>query len=502
MNLFLGVLFFRLLEILIIIILFRMLTLNSFSVFSLKRYRDKIVSLQPKNILFELYKLKKNLSLNMECEISDVVSDIVIPLVFKEETSLENDNMRVLSLFSGCGGMDLGFEGGFICHKKSVNPHLDWISEPVNDNWVRLKRTKFRTVFANDILKDARTAWVGYMRRFGYSDSIYHLDSIINLVKLHQAKCNIFPENIDIVTGGFPCQDFSVSGKRKGFDSDRSHDGTIRTSDVPSEETRGKLYFWMKRVIDITKPKMFIAENVKGLVNLGNVMDIIRMDFSQADDDGYIVFDPQILNAGDYGVPETRERVIFIGVRKNALKDSVRKLFESGNIPEKYNPYPIPTHGFTKKEAELLPPVVCQDIFEGLKEPEDSIDLSQKFYSRAKYMGEHCQGQKEISIKSLAPTIRSEHHGNIEYRRLSREHGGVIFDELDRGMVERRLTPRECALIQTFPPDYPFVSRLPYSRKLALSPSGAYRVIGNAVPPVLAYNIANRLQNLWNLYFK
>ena len=117
-------------------------------------------------------------------------------------------------------------------------------------------------------------------------------------------------------------------------------------------------------------------------------------------------------------------------------------------------------------------------------------------------MGEHCQGQKEISIKSLAPTIISEHHGNIEYRRLSREHGGVIFDELDSGMVERRLTPRECALIQTFPPDYPFVSRLPYSRKLALSPSGAYRVIGNAVPPVLAYNIANRLQNLWNLYFK
>ncbi len=446
--------------------------------------------------------VKKKSYLYEEREVSDIVSDMNIPLLFEDELPASGRNLRVLSLFSGCGGMDLGFEGGFICHAKSVNPESGWISSALNENWVRLKRTRFRTVFANDILKEAKLAWSNYMRRFGYPDTIYHLESVVDLVKLHYAKCEIFPENIDVVTGGFPCQDFSVAGKRKGFDSNKNHDGTLRENDEPSEETRGRLYFWMKQVIDITKPKVFIAENVKGLVNLGNVRDIIRRDFEKADDDGYIVFNPQVLHAGDYGVPETRERVIFIGVRKSALKEDVKAILESEDIPAEYNPYPRPTHGVTVQDNSLLPPVVCRDILSDLREPDDSLDLSQKIYSRAKYMGAHCQGQKEINMDGLSPTIRSEHHGNIEYRRLSKEHGGVMFDELNRGLEERRLTPRECALIQTFPPDYPFVGRAGYSKKLALSSSSAYKIIGNAVPPMLAYNIANRLQELWDIYFK
>ena len=116
-------------------------------------------------------------------------------------------------------------------------------------------------------------------------------------------------------------------------------------------------------------------------------------------------------------------------------------------------------------------------------------------------MGKHCQGQSEIKIDGLGPTIRSEHHGNIEFRRLSEEHGGKIKDELDKGLVERRLTPRECALIQTFPPDYAFVRYKGYSRSFQVNQSGAYKVIGNAVPPMLAYNIARRIQELWDLYF-
>lgn len=116
-------------------------------------------------------------------------------------------------------------------------------------------------------------------------------------------------------------------------------------------------------------------------------------------------------------------------------------------------------------------------------------------------MGKHCQGQNEIKIDGLAPTIRSEHHGNIEYRRLSEEHGGQHRQELNEGKRERRLTPRECALIQTFPPDYPFVFYKGYTKNFEVSPSGAYKVIGNAVPPMLAFNIANRLQELWPKYF-
>ncbi len=423
--------------------------------------------------------------------------------------------LRMLSLFSGCGGMDLGFEGGFICHRRSVPEDSPWIQRAVNDDWVLLRRNRFSTVFANDILREAKTAWGNYMERFGKDPAIYRFQSIVDLVKKHQENQErlangepreevepVFPEGIDLVTGGFPCQDFSVAGKRAGFDSGKMHDGSKREGDVPSEETRGKLYFWMKQVIDIVKPKVFVAENVKGLVSLGEAKEIIQRDFSGADGNGYIVLDPQVLHAGDFGVPETRERVIFIGIRKSALRPEVRAEYErTGKLPA--DPYPAPTHSHTAGRAEgLLPPVSCREVFASLREPESTSDLSQRHYSQAKYMGSHCQGQSEVAIDGLGPTIRSEHHGNIEYRRLSAEHGGTMADELARGLRERRLTPRECALIQTFPPDYPFVTPATEgSAKFGLSPSGAYKVIGNAVPPMLAYNIARRLQEIWPAYF-
>ena len=408
---------------------------------------------------------------------------------------------RLLSLFSGCGGMDLGFEGAFICHKNSVQSDSGWIDRDIDRNWTLLKKNKFTTVFANDILEEAYLTWNQYMSRFGKDSSIYHLESIVDLVKDHLKGEKVFPDNIDIVTGGFPCQDFSIAGKRLGFNSVTSHDGSKLPEETPSEENRGKLYYWMKQVIDIVKPKVFIAENVKGLTNLGDVKDIIQRDFARADGDGYIVLPPRVLHAGDYGVPETRERVIFIGIRRSALKPEVREALESEAIPKEYDPYPPQTHKYTKDSQGYLPPVSCKDVFEGLKEPIDTEDLSQKYYSKAKYMGKHCQGQAEIHLDGLGPTIRSEHHGNIEYRRLSIEHGGKMTGELKAGLPERRLTPRECALIQTFPPDYPFVSFKEDSKRFKVSQSGAYKVIGNAVPPLLAYNIARRLQDLWPVYF-
>ncbi len=408
----------------------------------------------------------------------------------------------MLSLFSGCGGMDLGFEGAFICNRKSVPSGSDWIERDVDKDWVMLKKNRFSTVFANDILEEAYLTWNQYMGRFGKEPSIYHLESIVDLVKRQHSGEKVFPENIDVVTGGFPCQDFSVAGKRLGFNSVTSHDGTKLPEETPSEENRGKLYFWMKQVIDIVKPKVFIAENVKGLTNLGNVKEIIQRDFAQADGDGYIVLPPRVLHAGDYGVPESRERVIFIGTRRSALKQEIREALERETIPAEFDPYPPQTHKYTKDSNGILPPVSCRNVFEGLKEPEDSTDLSQRYYSKAKYMGKHCQGQAEIHLDGLGPTIRSEHHGNIEYRRLSVEHGGKLTDELSAGLPERRLTPRECALIQTFPPDYPFVSFKEDSKRFKVSQSGAYKVIGNAVPPMLAYNIARRLQSLWPVIFK
>ena len=435
-------------------------------------------------------------------EKSDFLSDIQLSINFPIAQTAENSKKhRVLSLFSGCGGMDLGFEGGFIANAKSFSTDSPFVERVVRNGWVMLRRTDFTTVFANDILPEAETAWTTYMSRFGHTPEMYHRVSIVDLVKMHNNGVDVFPRDIDVVTGGFPCQDFSVAGKRKGFDSDKNDMGVKRNENAPSEETRGKLYYWMKQVIDIVRPKVFVAENVKGLVNLGDVKDIIQRDFASADGNGYIVLPPQVLNAGNYGVPESRERVIFIGIRKDVLRTEALAALTSESIPDEYNPYPRPTHAGNTTQPGLLPKVTTYDVLKYLPEPADAVDPSQRIYSKAKFQTNGSQGQTEIKLDGLGPTIRSEHHGNIEYRRLSAEHGGKHIAELNNGMHERRLTPRECALIQTFPPDFRFVMHDKDGRKYRLSSSGAYKVIGNAVPPVLAFNIAIRLQNLWDKYF-
>lgn len=406
--------------------------------------------------------------------------------------------MNVLSLFSGCGGMDIGFEGDFKCLKKSVNTNLhpDWIIEDLG-KWVRLAPTCFKTVFANDIRKDAKAAWTTYFdKRTSDPDTIYHLDSIVDLVKRAQAGEKIFPDNIDIVTGGFPCQDFSIAGKRLGFNSQKSHLGGKLDLDEPSIESRGQLYMWMRDVVTLTQPKLFIAENVKGLTNLNDVKEIIERDFATAGNGGYLVIPAKVLYAADYGVPQSRERVIFFGFKKSALKKAAIEALTKTDIPSEYDPYPVKTHGEGKD-----PIVTCKDAFTGLKEPDQTSDPSQKIYSKAKYMGSHCQGQTEVKMQSVGPTIRSEHHGNIEYRRLSAEHGGLHKDELAKGLPERRLTVRECARIQTFPDDYQFILPKTDTRP-SVSSSDAYKIIGNAVPCVLAYNIAKNIEAKWDKYFK
>ena len=405
--------------------------------------------------------------------------------------------LRTLSLFSGCGGMDIGFEGDFDCLKKSINKdvHPDWIAEEKGD-WIHVKPTIFETVFANDIRPDAKAAWVSFFeKRKESADEIYHLESIVDLVKTVRAGENIFPDRIDVVTGGFPCQDFSIAGKRLGFNSKKSHNGGFLDVDEPTTENRGNLYMWMREVVTLTEPRLFIAENVKGLTNLGDVKSVIEHDFAQAGKEGYLIVPAKVLYAPDYGVPQSRERVIFFGFRKNALTEKARKALTQKEIPEEYDPYPSKTHG-----KNLKPVVTCGDAFVGLDEPNESLDLSQIKFSKAKYMGTHCQGQTEVKLNAVGPTIRSEHHGNIEYRRLSLTHGGKHYDELSAGLEERRLTVRECARIQTFPDDYQFILKKT-EKNSSVSASDAYKIIGNAVPCVLAYNIAKNIEKKWSRYF-
>ena len=376
--------------------------------------------------------------------------------------------LKVVSFFSGCGGLDLGLEGGFWTKAKSIK-ESSWVEERRAD-WVLLKPTPFKTVFACDIKPSAKKAWEGYFKK----ENVFHLESIVELVKQAQTGAFSFPE-ADIVTGGFPCQDFSVAGKRKGFDSHKTHENAYRNAiDTPTIESRGMLYFWLREAIALIKPKIFIAENVKGLVSMKDVKEIMTQDFRTIGE-GYVVLDPHVLHAGNYGVPQTRERIIFIGVRKDILTEALHVKLQNGE----FSLYPEPTHDI-KHDF-----VTVKDALFDLCEPEQSEDLSHQKYSKAKWFGKHCQGQTEINPNKLAPTIRAEHHGNIEFRRLSKEHGGTIEEEYH--LPERRLSVRECARLQTFPDDYSFVSK-------KLGASEAYKLIGNAVPPLLAYHIAKKLE--------
>jgi len=378
--------------------------------------------------------------------------------------------------------MDLGMEGAFDVLKASVNEalHPEWIETDRGNGWVRLAPTGFRTIFANDIFAAAQTQWTTYFSRRGTESGAFHLESIVDLVKQHRSGEAVFPQ-ADIITGGFPCQSFSLNGKRQGFTSMKNHVGQIMIEGAPAEESSGMLYHWMKEVIEIVRPRVFVAENVGALTSLGDAQSVIERDFSAV---GYDV-QTQVLYAPDYGVPQTRRRIIFVGLdRETQFKGAYH--------------FPQPTHADATTvgpDEPLLPYTTCADAFKGLEEPEASDDLSQRSLSGCKYYGlskagNKMQGQNEVRMDKPGPTIRAEPHGNIEFRRLSAEHGGRNHDELARGLKERRLTVRECARLQTFPDDFEFV--MP-----GVCRTKGYRGVGNAVPPLLAYHVARSILDIW-----
>src|SRR5690554_1845106 len=183
---------------------------------------------------------------------------------------------KILSLFSGCGGMDLGFLGGFEVHKNCIIDVVHKVQPDNKNNWEKLPRTSFDLVFANDILDEAKSSYVPFFKKIGQEHPFY-TESIVDLVEQAELGKFSFPQ-ADVVLGGFPCQDFSVAGKRLGLKSNKSHIGSLLEEGADTNN-RGMLYTWMKKVIELTHPKMFIAENVKGLVSLGDVKKVIEHDF-------------------------------------------------------------------------------------------------------------------------------------------------------------------------------------------------------------------------------
>lgn len=319
---------------------------------------------------------------------------------------------KVISLFSGCGGMDLGLEGGFSIFGQ------DYSENP------------FQTVHASDINLSSTVTF-----NHNFSSTSFNID-------INELNVEDLPE-ADIVVGGFPCQPFSHAGKRGGFDD---HKG------------RGELYQQMKRVIDHVKPKLFIAENVDGLRTkkvLGSngeadttALEQVVEDFEKS---GYEVA-YRILKAVDYGIPQTRVRVIIIGKRKDIKGDIL---------------YPQATHG-----KGLLPYRSSKDGLEDLWSLLDKgvvENHTTKDYSKAIFRpGSKSQGNAQVPEDRPAQTVRAESHGNV--------YGHYKGDPLDME-TWRRLTARECARLQSFPDNFVF----------PVSQSAAHKQIGNAVPPVLAW---------------
>lgn len=316
--------------------------------------------------------------------------------------------LSVVSLFSGCGGFDLGFHGDFDFLEKHYN------------------RNPFDVIYANDINKVATET---YRLNFPEVDKVDSRD-----IKEVLGDGGGLPAGADVVLGGFPCQDFSLAGKRQGL-----------------RVERGNLYLSMVEVVKRLRPKVFLAENVKGLLlwEKGLAVETIKSDFAEL---GYTVCH-ELLNAADYGVPENRQRVIIVGVREDIKR--------SYKFPSKTNA--------EETIGQVAPWVTLRQAIGDLEDQEKHDSLPNSGYSKAK-MFPGTQGNKVCSADKPGPTIRAEHHGNIEFH-----YNG-----------HRRLSAREAARIQSFPDSFAFIK----------STTDAYRQIGNAVPPVFAWHIAKSVSDL------
>lgn len=299
----------------------------------------------------------------------------------------------VVSLFSGCGGLDLGFRGDFDVFGKHYAP------------------LPFKVVWAND---NSPAACATYRRNLGPE---IHCGDILE-------SQHLAPESAEVVIGGFPCTDLSINGKRKGL-----------------EGTSSGLYRAMVDVVARCNPKVFVAENVKGLLMEYNkdALAQVLADFEALD---YTVTYKLYL-AADYEVPQMRERVFIVGT--------------APGVREFVPPAPVTPKGRW---------MTCKEAIGDLENMEESPEIHH-IWSRAQSSAD--QGRRQVKADKPADTMRAEHHGNIQFHYS----------------LPRRLSMREAARFQAFPDDFAFTARLRETE----------RQVGNAVPPVMAWHIANAVKD-------
>lgn len=344
-----------------------------------------------------------------------------------------SDKWNLLSLFSGCGGLDLGFE---LAGLKAVMGEKV-MEEAFRDKAVfqkNINNNVFNTIFVNDIFTEARETYAGNAGKYIYMD------------KSDIRKIKQFPK-ADIVLGGFPCPGFSEAGPRL------------------LDDKRNFLYLHFIRCLMQSKPKLFVAENVKGMTTLGKgeVFKQIVEDFAAA---GYTIYH-KLLSSEEYGVPQIRKRVILVGVRND--------------IDFEYH-YPEPSYGDEKKGLKKV-----VDLRTAIGDLEDNPGE----YFTGSYSSMFMSRNRKKSWSEPSFTIQASgrqapiHPGGEPMVKVGKDK--YIFSDGEEN--NRRLSVKEIARIQTFPDWYEF-SRGTSNRNENAKLDLVYKQIGNAVPVRLALAVA------------
>lgn len=325
--------------------------------------------------------------------------------------------MKVISLFAGAGGLDLGFE-----------------------------KAGFEITMANEF---DRTIWATYEKN--------HNTPLIK-GDIREIKESDFPDSIDGIIGGPPCQSWSEAGAMRGID-----------------DSRGKLFYEYIRILQNKKPKFFLAENVSGMLSnrhSGAVKNIIQL----FKDSGYSV-SITLVNAADYGVPQDRKRVFYIGFRND--------LQMNFNFPE---PTTLSSEQkITLKEAigDLAGSAIPA---KEKNKPNVSINIMNHEYFVGAYSPIFMSRNRVRDWNEQAFTVQaSGRQCQIHPQAPKMKKIGVnkcIFQPGKEDLY-RRMTVRECARIQGFPDTFEFI----YS-----SVNDGYKMVGNAVPVELARVIADSIK--------
>lgn len=340
---------------------------------------------------------------------------------------------KILDLFCGCGGLSLGFENA-----------------------------GFEVALAIDIWKDAiETYNKNHSKPVAICKDIHELDN--KYLREFSEE-----ENIVGVIGGPPCQGYS----------------TVGTRDV--NDPRNHLYLEYCRVVEAIKPKFFVIENVKGLLTLNNGMfkDDIIDRFSKL---GYnISF--KVLNASNYGVPQNRQRVFFVG-----LKD------EEFDFPKEKD-YKVSTFEALSDLPSLDKMEECLEIY---PYKDDEANEYQKLMRKdSKMIYNHNETKHTEQTKNIISMIKDggrisdlpeEYWGvrkyNKAFQRMNSKEPSHTIDTGHRNYFhykENRVpSVRECARIQSFPDKFVFIG----------AKTSQYKQVGNAVPPLLAYEVACAIKN-------